>query len=341
MKSTLLVAVGLLPICSVVLSPTTWCMESDQSGAYESAYLYVTDAEGKDYPHNGTPSWGDDGDITNGIGHDDANWYISALGNDGLGFPDNTWVLYRIPVSKALDQNFDNDPGVRKVLSEEVPTLFNMRYGHAGDVDCYRHSDGVDYLFVPLTGYAYGGNEAPPPAIAVFRADDLHYVNYAILPVQEGVGWCAIDNSGRLYTSDNQTNKILEYEIIWDRVNDSGRHDGLIYRRPHYLKNRDGTSLSLHHMQGGAFSPSNNLLYINCGIFVYQEDTDGIHVFETETWTEEWASFNSGFYYSLCEPYFVYRFENTFGGGDEPEGLTYWDLNEGRAPNVRGELHVL
>lgn len=26
---------------------------------------------------------------------------------------------------------------------------------------------------------------------------------------------------------------------------------------------------------------------------------------------------------------------------EEPEGLTFWDLNDGRSPNIRGELHVL
>jgi len=334
--NTLLVGVGLSQL-------------SGDRKAYEAAYLYITDSRGRDYPHNGTPSWGDNGDLTNGIAHDDANWYISALGNDGFGFPDNTWVIWRIPVSEALDQNFSENPAVSVVHLKDVPALNDNRYGHAGDLDTYRY-EGMDYLLVPLTGYPLFDQyrrpipgTTPPPAIAVFRADALSFIGYAPLGAQQGAGWCAVAANGDLITSDNHTDVLLRYAIPWSLIASSGYlgQFSVTHKDTHPLRDEFGNSLLLNHMQGGEFTPSGELLYVNCGIFKDRFPTDGIHVFDTASWKRVQRSFNSGFRYSCCPPYFIYRFDNTFEGGEEPEGLTIWDLDDGRAPNVRGQLHVL
>src|SRR2546428_13547410 len=68
--------------------------------AYEAYFEYTTDSSGHDYPHNGTPSWGDDDNLTNGVAHDHDNWYFTSLGSDAFGFPNGSWVLWRIPVSE-------------------------------------------------------------------------------------------------------------------------------------------------------------------------------------------------------------------------------------------------
>src|SRR5258706_3206363 len=51
------------------------------------------------YPDLATPNWGDDKTLTNGIAHDDNNWYIVALGTDDFCFPSGDWIICGIPCS--------------------------------------------------------------------------------------------------------------------------------------------------------------------------------------------------------------------------------------------------
>jgi hypothetical protein len=41
------------------------------------------------------------------------------------------------------------------------------------------------------------------------------------------------------------------------------------------------------------------------------------------------------------DSYFNYAYSPGGGSYDEPEGLTIWDLDDGRAPGIKGQLHVL
>lgn len=306
--------------------------------AYEGSFLFVNN-----YPDNGTPSWGDNDNLTNGVTHDDSNWYFTALGSDYLGFPDGSWVLSRIPGSEDLDQDFSNNPAVLTRHLEEVDSLYVNRYGHAGDLDNFRHN-GVDYLFIPLTSSPLLDslhhpipNTALSPAVAVFRADDLTFINYAFLPGQNDVGWCAVHpKNGYLYSSNDDTETIIRYQIFWDTIlNQPYNHHGLMPVDQYPLTNNVGNQpFKLFSMQGGEFSPSGELLFVSCGIFVDQYPTDGLHVFNTNNWQEIQRSFNGGF--TCCPPYFQYAFDNSFDGGDEPEGLTYWDRGDGSS-----QLHVL
>lgn len=317
---------------------------SDLQRPYEGYYLYLDS-----YPDNNHPSWGDNGDLTNGIAHDEANWYISAGGSDIFGAPDNTWVIWQIPVSEALNQDFSGNSAVSTVHLDNVPALKDMRYGHAGDLDVYRYQ-GTDYLFVPLTGFPlYDDNlqpipdTTPPPAIGVFNVPTLSFINYAILPGQSGAGWCAVNPNGDIFSSENHTDTVRCYTIEWSRLANASDHNFLTYDSSYQLKDEFDNTLLLRHMQGGEFTQSGELLYVNCGIFGpgNQFPTDGIHVFDTSTWKRIQRSFNSGARHACCPPHFIYRFDNTLGGGQEPQGLTIWDLDDGRAPNVRGQLHVL
>ncbi len=311
--------------------------------AYEGSFLFVDN-----HPDNGTPSWGDDDNLTNGVTHDDSNWYFTSLSSDIFGFPDNSWVITRIPVTEDLDQDFSDNQAVLTRHLEEVDSLFNNRYGHAGDLDNFRHN-GIDYLFIPLTNspildslnHPIPGTELPP-AIAVFRADDLTFLNYAFLIGQHDVGWCAVHpKNGYLYTSTDDAEAIIRYQINWDTIlNQPGNHYGLSMTDQYPLTDIVGNQpFKLYSMQGGEFSPNGELLFVSCGIFVDQYPTDGLHVFNVNNWQEIQRSFNGGF--TCCPPYFRFAFDNSFDGGDEPEGLTYWDVDNLNAPNVSGQLHVI
>jgi hypothetical protein len=70
----------------------------------------------------------------------------------------------------------------------------------------------------------------------------------------------------------------------------------------------------------------------------YYTDTDpktaGIHVFDAQTGRRIAKSTNGS-------GDFNYEFHPGWPDYEEPEGLTYWDLNDGRAPGIRGVLHAL
>jgi hypothetical protein len=61
---------------------------------------------------------------------------------------------------------------------------------------------------------------------------------------------------------------------------------------------------------------------------------DGIHVFDLSTGTRIQRSTNG-------YGYFNYEFHPGLPSSEEPEGITIWDLDDGRAPGIRGQLHVL
>src|SRR5262249_39059769 len=92
-------------------------------------------------------------------------------------------------------------------------------------------------------------------------------------------------------------------------------------------------SVTLQDVQGGVVSPSGELLYLSAGNFNYIHPTHGINVFDLTTGQRIKQSINGSglFNYELDS-------DNDF---EEPEGLTIWDLDNGQAPGIRGQLHVL
>ena len=130
---------------------------------------------------------------------------------------------------------------------------------------------------------------------------------------------------------------------------------------PLEFRGENGEFLELYNMQGGEFTPSGELLYISAGSGCcyrtwfrlgggvgQQWAVDGIHVFDTRTWREVARSNNNQCVGDIHCPkglprYFDYFYElNCVGSGSwSPEGLTIWDLDDGRAQNISGQLHVL
>jgi hypothetical protein len=91
----------------------------------------------------------------------------------------------------------------------------------------------------------------------------------------------------------------------------------------------------MESMQGGVFSPSGDLLYLTSGFWDGHRINDGINVLETRDWTRLRRSSNGGM------P-FEYRFKAGYPYSNEPEGITIWDLDDGKAPGIGGgQLHVL
>jgi hypothetical protein len=190
----------------------------------------------------------------------------------------------------------------------------------------------VDYIVAPLTG---GG----APIIAFFKASNLQFINYAFLN-QPDVGWCAYSN-GYIYTSKDDADSILKYQVSWNTIlNHPTHHDGLINRQATVIRNSNNAEITLRNMQGGEFTPSGDRLYVSCGIFyVLVAPSDGIHVFNTTNWKEIKRSTNS--LLGGQQGCFDYRFNNDAPWGEEPEGLTIWDLDNTGVTSANGQLHVL
>jgi hypothetical protein len=260
-------------------------------------------------------------------------------------------------------------------------------YVHWGDLDHYKYNS-IDYLVVPMTSPSAVENNVlawGDPAVVVFRGDDLSLVGYGLLPGKSGtgqkdVGWCAIDpRTGDLYTSPDHTSEVLGYEMPWSSLSVSG-YSGpftITYNGFHrdFMDGIADTALDLHNMQGGEFTPSGELLYISNGgghcAGAGADDagwpTDGIHAFETLNWREIKHSTNRCYDPNLrqgtsnCDhpqsDYFDLSYDFDCGfwefHAEQPEGLTIWDLYDGRAPgenggcavsapgHVSGQLHVL
>ncbi len=361
-------------IRNIVLQVLLFCMillltlesraqQNDSSVAMISSERTISNADDKfcfhlnDYPDNGTPSWGDEDWAANGITHDKKYWYISSVSRNFIGQTDaSDWILWKIPVSEPLDRDYTNNSNVTKWKHSSHPNILSQ-YNHAGDID-YCVYNGKGYVLVPLTG-------GPRPIIAFFRASDLHFINYAYLEnFWESIGWCAANPKveGDLYTSKDDANKIDRYDIDWHALVTSDTPITLTKIHIHYpILDKNGEQQTIHNMQGGEFTEDGKMFYISSGTMActivvpvpipfcigcityvsvesraYPED--GIHVLRASDFKEIQHSTNPARDQSGC---FEFDFYNGDCWGREPEGLTIWDLNDGSAPHLRGQLHVL
>ena len=279
---------------------------------FESYLLYLSE-----YPDHEENGWSEN---VQGISHDDNYWYITQ-----------TWELWKIPVGTNLASVDDPGGGVTYINLGRVSQL--AAYNHAGDLSYYEYG-GTGYLLIPLEG-------SPGPGLGIFRADNLQHVSHASFPGVNSAAWAAVDAQGRVYTSDdNYVNRVMCYEIDWQQLHMS---ETLSIQRAAnhdlYLRNPQGQSMNVRIIQGGDFSDGGRLLYLSCGFYgEHVAATDGVHVFDVATGKQVAHSANG------ADPFnFEYDPICEFGhySCDEPEGLTVWDMDDGRAPNVWGQLHVL
>ncbi len=242
-------------------------------------------------------------DDMQGVANDASNWYFT---ND-----DNLW---KVPVGTSLANCQEGRDG--GFLRARIPA----GHQHFGDPD---HHEGK--VYVPI--WINGGDGA----VAVYEASTLRLLGITD-PLPLRTGWVAV-NRGYLYTSGHvdEDHPILIYRIDLS----DPRRPRLESHASMTLLGHDGQPMSLRHMQGGCFSPDGAFLFTVNGYYDDRYQPDGLHAFEVNGRTARLAHHSTHEYGS-----FRFQFETGLTA-EEPEGITYWDLSDGRAPGVTGRLHVI
>ncbi len=306
--------------------------------SYEGYYLYIDE-----YPKEESPGYHED---VQGLTHDGNNWFITQSDADDSDQEERS--LWKIPMTIDLNNVSDHTPyvppseydylvsfkDVHVIYLDNIPDLANQSYNHFGDLSYYKYENSkgneIGYLVVAVEGMHH------PPVMAVFRSDDLFYIGKA--PVeQNGAGWAAIDPAGYVYSSSSITTSFFKYKLDWEAL--ESKLVKLTRVDEVKLSDEEGKiPLTLTHVQGGVFTESGNLLYVTSGL----DDrfpNDGINVFDTQTWKRVQSSTNGPI--NGAHGHFDYQFYPGGTKGQEPEGLTIWDLDDGKAPFIGGQLHVL
>jgi hypothetical protein len=217
--------------------------------------------------------------------------------------------LWKIPARIDLSAPMHADDAELGILTAPLPAEAVPGYDHLGDLDGH-----AGLLFVALEDSS-GAHDA---RVAVFDAADLRFVASAVLPGQGRKGpWCAVrPQDGLLYSSAFEgVNELRGY--AWSLAGDQltlGLHHTLPLHR------HDGSPFRLDGIQGGVFTAEGEFyLSSNDG------DFRGVQVFQAGGERLKHLPIDT----------------ELLAFGEEIEGLTYWNLDNGLAPRVRGQLHVL
>jgi hypothetical protein len=334
---------------------------SDDATDWSKDLYYKNTFHCVEYPYNPCNCTGNENECFDPNGCDDIIYQNTkkckrdiggGTGIQGIAHIKNHWIiitqysLWKIPVGIDLKAgNLLSKTGVKKIEIVGVNELDSKGYHHFGDADCFTYKN-KEYIFVPLTK----GSSGNGPGVAVFDVN-LTFLDYFEFPnISDGGGWCAISpGDSCLYASVNHPNSLYKYKIDWEKLR-TKKKLRVTFKNDFDLKNITGGS-KLRHMQGGVFSPSGDFLYVTCGIlrcanfgWWYSGEiwpTDGMHVFKTNyagtEWQEVEASINTERGQTGC---FNYSFHNSDCALQEPEGIDFWDLDDGKAPHIRGQLHV-
>lgn len=268
-----------------------------------------------------------------GVCTDTHNWFFTQNGR-----------LWKFPVKHRLA-----DKVTKANPAEGIKKKY---YGfHLGDLD---YSKG--FLFVPVTGDG-------KPYIAVFSSETLSYVTKQVILRPDGkffdsLSWCAINpKDGKLYTTDRHVgpkkvyqdydqSPFLVYDVDYDKIK-TGSCTFLEYRASISPYERKITSngwtsspVSFKNIQGGCFDYEYHLHTTNgTNNSFAKSKKGGIFVFDMpRTVAKDGVYAAERIAYSTQKGTFRFQFNGT---GDEPEGITYWDLNNGQAPEIKGVLHAI
>ena len=273
--------------------------------AYEAYYNYIGN-----YPRNANTGWNGD---PQGLTHDQDDWFIIERKR-----------IWRIPVTQDLKNVGCGGRVVCRSL-DDFPALLSERYDHMGDPEYY-HFGGKGYVLVPMEGTE--DDRLFARGVAAFDATTLEYIAHAPLPGQIHCSWLAVDPQGNVYSSEyKDVTAINKFGLDWAALSNT-ENPRLILSSPTLIPLFDGdqSQVVIQNVQGGVVSPSGELLYVVA---------DGIHVFDLGSGTRIQLSTNGS-------GYFNYEFHPEYlGKYEEPEGLTIWDLDDGRAPGIRGQLHAI
>jgi hypothetical protein len=275
------------------------------------------------YPKERENGWSKD---IQGVTHDDHNWFFTQ-----------TNKLWKFPVGHDLNKKVTAPDPASGILRVEIPNeLKNAGYDHLGDFDYYQ-----GHLFIPVEGKKDG--KRLQARIAIFSANGLSYMGSFLLTKlskdnkrtpQFTAPWCAVKpDTGLLYTSEGLVSAsfpLLVYKIDHTALLSGVVNPGEFSSWHNILR---GTPLELKCMQGGAFNAEGTLLYLIHGYFENcNEEECGIKVFDIKHARLVDSSSNGN------EP-FNYEFHQS--SWQEAEGITVWDLTDGRAPGITGKVHAL
>jgi hypothetical protein len=294
---------------------------------FDSYFLYNL---WEDHPYDEGCDWAEN---VQGLAHDRDYWYITQ-----------TEVLWRIHVSCDLVSVSPSDTTrVKRIFLNDIKELTQEGYNHFGD-PCYYAFNGIGYVIVPLEWRG----DTKHPAVGVFRASDLSYLRHVHIgdPLKDAAAWAAVDPEGNVYMShDNDYAAVRRYSVNWAKLDQGGALE-LSPLADFRLRDEAGNLLDLNAVTGGDITERGSLLYLLSGTMDGHQDNDGINVFDMQTGRRVARSQSKG--YSPVNPppdpdegRFVYGWSPGLWDYEEPEGITIWDLDDGRAPGIRGQLHAL
>lgn len=241
-------------------------------------------------------------------------WHSNVQGathDDDYWYITQQYRLWKFPISHDLNESVDGgEPGVSYVDLDELGL---SRYDHFGDLD---HYDGK--LYVPLEDLSGDAT----PAVGTFDARDLSFLGAWLLPHQASdkkAPWCAVNPvNGLLYTSSFWMNDQRGYLKMYRRRFDS-TFNSFPFVGGLRLQSSCGGPITVNKVQGGVFSPNGNLYLVS------DTEQGGILGFDAASGRQ-----------ILHTP-----IDYDPGTGEELEGITIWNLDDGRAPHIRGHIHVL
>jgi hypothetical protein len=240
-------------------------------------------------------------------------------------------ALWKFPISHDLNEKVTGAELGRGILKVGIPQpLIDKTFDHFGDLDHY-----LGYLFIPVEG------DGEEKVVAVFKASNLAHVASAPLILSNGrrqprAGWVAIHPvSGLLYTSDNTIDgdrPIFIYKFDLEQLK-QGKFK-LEHRDSLFLRDKDGHKMGIKpYLQGGVFSSDGNTLFLSNGKYATPQEDSGLWLFDARTGKKLMKSAQSGG--------FEYTF-HTKSKLEEPEGITFVDLDQRKAPGIPGgQLHAI
>lgn len=274
-----------------------------QVTTYERYIRYLPN----DYPGGGTDYSGN----VQGVAHDDAHWFFTQ-----------TEDIWKIHVCKDLEDVDENDADVLHRHAND----YGFAFDHFGDPAWYG-----GHLVIP----AYVQDVGNTAALVFFRGSDLTHVGTVSMAQWQGgdIAWCAVDGEGFIYTSVNAgPTYVGKYAFPWENLPDGPLSIDQVEQNP--LRDNLGNPMTLLHMQGGALTPSGEILFTSNGYIDTDPDEGGLSSFNTSTWRRiDKSTIGSGL--------FNYEWHPEGLRDQEPEGLTIWNLDGGCAPGIDGQLHAV
>ena len=294
------------------------------------------------YPSDREPGWSEE---LNGVSHDDDFWYFTQKK-----------VIWKFPVTHDLNNSCKNENVSARIYRCHYGQSCNCTKDyHLGDIECFN-----GYLFIPI---ASDGD----PYIAVFATSNIkervamQRMRDANSNAFSNIGWCAINpQDGLLYTSSGGLNKnspILVYSINWNAIKERRSNFLTLYTKIFIVDEESDDFITRDWMQGGCFDKEGHLFLTNgaptngptkfdlgdrnvTGTYNHANKKGGITVYEIPRLSYNPNGFTRVKVLARSNQSHNFRFQFN-GYRNEPEGITYWNLDGKGVPGISGQLHVI